>query len=552
MSGGKETGRQKMIGMMYLVLTALLALNVSSTVIEKFIFLNDSLERANGEAEDRNVQILEAMRESVKEKGSKAEDLAVIGDADEIRGKTVELIRRLEDYKEEFIDETKGYEETYAFKTPDSKGRKGNRHHIVGKTDYDGVGHYMMAEEEGGQGHGKALKAILNDYTDYMKGVMEKNEAPEGVLEHFGSLTPDAIDDPIYKEDPNQQGKKWSQLAFEYSPTHAGLATMSELQAQVIGFETRGLDFLKTRTGLTEIVFDEIKAMVNPVSMYVVSGSKYEAEMFIAASASAAKPVMKYNGQNVAVVNGVGNVSFTAKHSGGGESAEKKSFKAEITVATAGGDTTFASNIEYYVVKPAIVISSNTAVSLYKSCANEVRVSVPGLTGNYNPTFGGTGAQFIAGSGGELNIVPASTANSVTLKVSNAGQFIGDKKFSVNDVPPPTIVATVGGKEVDPSRPIPTTTRAIEVKANADPTFAKGHAKDAQYIVSKGEAQLISGGLVRKKVPFTNGKLNLSSIATGIRKGDILVIKIEGVVRRNFQKKSIAVQRFTKNVTVIY
>jgi len=54
---------------MYLVLTALLALNVSSTVIEKFIFLNESLERANRDAEKRNVQILEAMKESVEEKG---------------------------------------------------------------------------------------------------------------------------------------------------------------------------------------------------------------------------------------------------------------------------------------------------------------------------------------------------------------------------------------------------------------------------------------------------------------------------------------------------
>ncbi|MEP5233869.1 MAG: gliding motility protein GldM, partial [Cyclobacteriaceae bacterium] len=59
MAGGKETGRQKMVGMMYLVLTALLALNVSSTVIDKFVFLNDSLVRANNETEERNVAILQ-------------------------------------------------------------------------------------------------------------------------------------------------------------------------------------------------------------------------------------------------------------------------------------------------------------------------------------------------------------------------------------------------------------------------------------------------------------------------------------------------------------
>ena len=46
MAGGKETPRQKMIGMMYLVLTALLALNVSTTVLDKFAFINKSLEGA--------------------------------------------------------------------------------------------------------------------------------------------------------------------------------------------------------------------------------------------------------------------------------------------------------------------------------------------------------------------------------------------------------------------------------------------------------------------------------------------------------------------------
>ena len=61
MSGGKETGRQKMVGMMYLVLTALLALNVSNTIIDKFVFINESLVSANNETQDRNIQIMESI-----------------------------------------------------------------------------------------------------------------------------------------------------------------------------------------------------------------------------------------------------------------------------------------------------------------------------------------------------------------------------------------------------------------------------------------------------------------------------------------------------------
>lgn len=547
MAGGKETPRQKMIGMMYLVLTALLALNVSSTVIEKFIFINESLERSNEEAEGRNSDILNAMAESVKKKGNDPEDVKVIEAAQELRAKTAELVEKLEDYKLEFIEETGGYEE----------GFDGNRLHLKGKTNYDGVGHYMMPEEEGGQGHGKAMKQLLNEYRDYVMKMLKENEAGDDVLSHFHNLTPDADEDPVYKHDHNQEGKKWSQLAFEYSPTHAGLATVSELQASVLGFETRGLDHLKTRTGLSEIVFNDIKAMVMPVSKYVVSGNKYEAEMFIAASSKNTKPVMKYGGQEIDVnPEGVGKIEFVANLNGGedaGNGVKKKGFIAEITVKTGRGDTTFSNPIEYYVVKPAIVVSSNTAVSLYQDCANEVRVDVPGLTGNYNPSFSGSGARFIAGSGaGEVNIVPTSSAK-VRMNVSNAGQPLGTKEFNVNPVPPPSIVAKdTKGKELDPSIPIPTGTRAIAVQAVADPSFKKGHEKDARFLVARGEAQLLSGGLIRQKIPFTNGKLNLSSISSRVRKGDVLVIKIQSVVRRNFQDKNITVARFPKVVTVTY
>ena len=154
MAGGKETPRQKMIGMMYLVLTALLALNVSSTVIDKFIFLNASLERANREAEERNIQILEGMRSAVEDKGSKPEDMAVIRNADELRAKTAEVIKQLEDYKLQFVEITGGYEE----------GHEGDRMHIKGKTDYDGVGNYMMAAEEGGEGHGQVMIDMLEEH----------------------------------------------------------------------------------------------------------------------------------------------------------------------------------------------------------------------------------------------------------------------------------------------------------------------------------------------------------------------------------------------------
>ena len=81
MAGGKETPRQKMIGMMYLVLTAMLALQVSSALIEKFILLNRSLESSNNTSNADNQRSLQSIREKASEKPGLYNDVLQQADA---------------------------------------------------------------------------------------------------------------------------------------------------------------------------------------------------------------------------------------------------------------------------------------------------------------------------------------------------------------------------------------------------------------------------------------------------------------------------------------
>src|SRR4028118_1648683 len=96
MAGGKETPRQKLIGMMYLVLTALLALQVSSEIINKFDLMNKSLEKSANEATGANQSRLEMMQKAIKDQGNRAEDLAVLKQAQEVKAKSAEMINYLE------------------------------------------------------------------------------------------------------------------------------------------------------------------------------------------------------------------------------------------------------------------------------------------------------------------------------------------------------------------------------------------------------------------------------------------------------------------------
>ncbi len=542
MAGVKETPRQKMIGMMYLVLTALLALNVSSTVLDKFAFINESLERANSGANRRNGRTIEGIKQAVKDKGNRDEDLKVVADAEALRAKTSEVLAQLEDYKEQFVDITGGYEE----------GHEGDMRFIYGKTDYDRVGHYMMSVSEGGEGHGEAMKEILNGYADEIKNVLRKNGASEEKLQDFRKLALDAEEDPIYGEDENQKGKKFSQLAFENSPTHAGLATVSEFQASLLGFETAALDFLVGRVGLKDITFDEIKPVVMPQSRYVVAGAKYEAEMFIAASASGLndKIHMTYDGNEIPVSNGKGKVEFIVTPGNyDKEGNAKKTFEASIRVPIGGGtDTTFYDTIEYFVVRPVIQIQSQSVNALYLNCGNALDVQVPALGTQYNPTFNAKGGYAVKGAAkGQVTIVPQS--NKVVLSVSSNGNLVGSREFGVRRIPAPEIKAFTDAGEVSLKSGISAKTPRLYLRAISDESFAQFLPDDAKFRVAEAEVTLVSGGLGRGSMR-SGEQINLGKIASQARKGDRLVIEIKKVQRQNFRKQVEDFNRFQRFISI--
>ena len=534
---GKETPRQKMIGMMYLVLTALLALNVSSTVLDKFAFINASLERANEETNRRNAKTLDGMKKAVEDKGSRAEDLKVIEDAESLRKKTEQNFAELEILKDTFIAITGGYE----------VGHETDRRFIVGKQNIDGVGHHMLPKSEGGTGEGEKLEELLNGYATFIKDILKKNGAKEQDLLTFEKLARNASEDPLYSEDENQKGKKFSQLAFENSPTHAGLATLSEFQASMLAYESAAQDFLVDRVGLKDITFDEIKPVVMPESRYVAAGTSYKAEMFIAASASALndKISMSYNGRRIPVSNGIGKVEFTANSSTfDKEGNAKKTFKAAISVPLGGGsDTTFTSTIEYFVVKPVIQIQSQAVNALYYNCGNALDVQVPALGNQYNPSFSTKGGDAIKGTQrGLVTVVPK--AKNVTLSVSSNGNLIGTRKFGVRSIPAPTIVITTDAGAVDLRGGIEANTPRLYIKAEADESFKQFLPNDARFRIAEVEVTLVSGGLARSTQRINGGTINLAGGGfASKRRGDQIVIEIRRVQRQNFRKQ---VENFPK------
>ena len=113
MAGGNNP-RQKMIRIMYLVLIAMLALNIDTAVLEKFVLINQSFEVTNEEKEIDNDRKLEAITSAVDDSGNRAEDIAVLEKAQNLRLEARELMSYMTLIKDSITNLTGGL---------DSKGK---------------------------------------------------------------------------------------------------------------------------------------------------------------------------------------------------------------------------------------------------------------------------------------------------------------------------------------------------------------------------------------------------------------------------------------------
>lgn len=504
MAGAKETPRQKMIGMMYMVLTAMLALNVDSAVLERFELINGTLERQLDANVVKNGGTVKSIAATVDEKGNRPDDVAVYKKAAEVRAKTDAVISYVTDLKEEIIVLTGGREE----------GR------LVGTKDMEKMANYMIVQK-----NGDSLRRRLDAYTSWLSTSFKKE---------YPSVALDGKEDPYWSKFENQRNKNFSELMFESVPTSAGLASMSQLENDILGYEADALSILGNSIGAKDIAFEGIRPMLLPESQVVAAGTKYKAKMFVTANAVGASPTMSYNGVNVPVdAEGVGEFEFTAKASKYDKNdQQKKSINAVIKL---DGET-YNAQFDYIVAKPVIQIQSASVQALYRNCGNQLDVRVPALGAAYRPTFKTKGGTTVGGKGGRVTVIP--TAPNLNLSVYSGGVFIGTEKFRVKSIPKPTLVLKSGSTEIDLKTGVKGVPREISLIAVPDPDFAQFLPNDAQYRVTKWEVTLARGPRPIEVKKVTSTKANLASFVSKARPGDRIIVEAKEVMRRNFKKQT--------------
>jgi gliding motility-associated protein GldM len=369
MAGYKETPRQKMIAMMYLVLTALLALNVSKQILDAFLIVNESMETTNENFSKKLETTFAKFRIQYQLNPNKVgpywEKAQV---AHQLSKEFVTYVDSVKVYCVKISEGAKTMKEAREIKLKDAR-RKDN---------YDrSTAYFMGHSEDGSAGEARKLKDKMEEYKKKMLNLVDPK---------FRNTIKIGLDTkgPYYNLDGKEE--PWERHNFFRTILAADVTILNKIKADAYNAEFDVSNYLLSSISAEDFKYDKIDARVIPKSNYVFLGEEYQAEIVVVAYDTKGKPNVRYilgsdtltnaNYKNATPLegsNGVVNIKLT----GTGEGLKK--FAGIIKIVTPLGDTMpFHFKSEFIVAKPALTISPSKMNVFYIGVDNPVDISVPG------------------------------------------------------------------------------------------------------------------------------------------------------------------------------
>ena len=265
MAGAKETPRQKMIGMMYLVLTALLALNVSKDILDAFILINDSLEITNDNFARKNDLSYSVFKQQLALSPEKVRPF--YDKAMKAKGYSEELIKYIDDRKFEMVSLVEGISiaEASKLKLKD----------VQAKDNYDKPTTYWIGgSEDGSKGKARELKTKINEFKEKMSALLDEGQRKNVKL---------GLETNLEYADKSGTKESWETYNFAHIVTAALITNLSKMVNEVRNAEFDVISALYSGISSSDFKFDKISAKVVPKSQIVMVGDNFEAEIFVAA-----------------------------------------------------------------------------------------------------------------------------------------------------------------------------------------------------------------------------------------------------------------------------
>ncbi len=418
--------RQLMINIMYLVLTALLALNVSAEIFNAFEMVDGGLKRSSASIDAANASLPESIRESAKKKGSLQEYADRI---DPVQALSKEGTDYIADIWNTLID-----------RSGDNSGQVDDGDYVIvkdkrvlkGKKNYDGTTKYMVDE-----GKGEELIAKLKEIKQGFLSFIDTADRAE-----YASKIPIEIDEESWKTSVNKKAS-WSDFTFGHMPLGATQPIFSKFENDIKASESTVLNYLAGKVGLTDdVVLDKFRVVSAPKKSYVIKGEKYEADIFLSASSGAdSKTGISISVEGARLpVDKDGNAKYTATTSSSG--TKKYNAKVSVTNPVTGETKSYTQTFEYEVGERSVAISPTKMNVFYVGVDNPIEISAAGVSSNnMKVSMGGQGGGTIKKNGDGTYTVnvkqPTKKGDFATVNVSADGMN-AKKEFRVKRIPNPT------------------------------------------------------------------------------------------------------------------
>jgi len=381
-TAGKETTRQKMINFMYLVLLAMLALNISETILDAFKTINDSL-TASATNVDNSIQQQFTAFEQTRLKESPERARPIYEKAKQAQKITRDLDDYIKDIKTELVSQSNGYDD----KTGDLKER-----------DNLDIGYNVMINKK----RAYALKQKINDTREQLLDVLGPNDS-RGV-----SFTLNA-EDPAKRDG---EARTWEELNFgEGVPLTATFTILSRIQADNKNAEAEVVKKILGKMDQAVVNLDKFEAVAVAPTSYLIQGQPYTAQVFLTAYDSKLNPDMEVGGSKINVMDGRGIYNANTQREG------VFSWQGTISVKqTDGTIKTYTTPQQQYIVsRPSAVVSPDKMNVFYIGVDNPVSVSVPGIPSR-NIRIGISSGS-LNGADGKY-VVKVNSPGTVTVSVS--------------------------------------------------------------------------------------------------------------------------------------
>ena len=401
-----------MINLMYVVLMAMLAMNISNEVLDGFTIVEESLNRTTANSSKQNDAIYSDFEEQMKANPQKVKEW--FEKATSVKQMSDSLYNLAQDLKLAIVKE--------------ADGEDGDINNIDRKDDLEAANQVMLAP---GTGRGAELRKAIDSFrTRILSMVADENQ--RRIIE--GNLT------TTIKGKANPLNKNWEEYMFEGMPVAAAVTLLSKLQSDVRYAEGEVLHSLVSNIDVKDIRVNKLSAFVIPNAQTIVRGDRFSAQIVMAAVDTTQQPRIFIGGRETHLPNNT--YEMVAGKTG------DFTLSGFITMQNGNGETIRRDfEQKYTVVDPSATVSADLMNVLYAGYSNPISISVPGVPLNkVTATMSGGTLQPVGP--GRYIARPSAVGKDVTISVASTqtgkAQKMGEFTFHVRKLPDPTAYIQMG------------------------------------------------------------------------------------------------------------